>query len=69
MKIKIISQKMLSSECWLVQVWGFEVCTDCRYQDTEQCGGRNILITGQNILGHKIPLPDVCYKTRRNHES
>ena len=64
MKIKVISQRKLSSECWLVQVWGFEVCTDCQYQNTEQRGGKQIHLKNKNALGYKVPLHDV----RRNNE-
>jgi len=65
MKTKIISQKMLSAECWSVQVWGIEACMDCDYRCTKECGGKQILQTGKNTLGNEIPLPN----TRRNHES
>jgi hypothetical protein len=65
MKTKIIFQKMLSAECWPVQVWGIEACKDCDFQQTIECGGKQILKTGKNTLGNKIPLLD----TRRNHES
>ena len=65
MKTKIISQKMLSAECWTVQVWGIEACKDCDYQHTKECGGKQIHKTGKNTLSNKIPLPDI----RRNHES
>lgn len=64
MKCKVISQKMLSTECWFVQVWGTEACNDCDYRGTDNCGGRHILRTGKNKLGHEIPLPD----KRRCHE-
>jgi hypothetical protein len=65
MRTKIISQKMLSTECWSVQVWGIEACENCDYQHTEECGGKQILKTGKNKLGNKIPLPDLG----KNHES
>jgi hypothetical protein len=65
MKTKIISQKMLSAECWSVQVWGIEACKDCGYQHTKECGGKQILQTGINALGNEIPLSS----TRRNHEN
>jgi len=68
MKTKIISQKMLSTECWFVQVWGVEACEDCDYRDTQECGGKRILDTGSNTLGYKIPLPDVSCRERRSHE-
>lgn len=58
MKTKIISQKMLSAECWSVQVWGIEACTNCDFHNTSECGGRQILRTGKNTLGIVIPLPD-----------
>ena len=59
MKYKIISQKMLSAECWLVQVWGKDACRDCEYHNTEDCGGNHILNSGKNTLGYAIPLPDI----------
>jgi len=59
MKTKIISQEMLSAECWLVQVWGIEACKDCAYRGSNECGGKQILISGKNELGHGIPLPDI----------
>jgi hypothetical protein len=62
MKCKVISQKMLSTECWSVQVWGTGVCEDCDYRGTRECGGKEILNTGRNVLGHRIPLPDVSNK-------
>ncbi len=65
MKCKVISQKMLSAECWLIQVWGLDACQDCDYQKTRDCGGKQILKTGKNILGNEIPLPDIG----RSHES
>lgn len=68
MKTKIISQKMLSSECWLIQVWCIEACKDCAYQGTKECGGKRIVNTGKNALGHEIPLPDVGAKMRRRYE-
>ncbi len=64
MKTKIISQKMLSSECWLVQVWGIEACKDCDYRNTDECGGKRILDTSKNVLGHRIPLPYINHKTK-----
>jgi hypothetical protein len=58
MKTKIISQKMLSAECWFIQVWGKEACKNCEYYHTNACGGKQILITGKNTRGINIPLPD-----------
>ncbi|MBN2523658.1 MAG: hypothetical protein JXB24_10320 [Bacteroidales bacterium] len=58
MKTKIVSQRMLSAECWFIQVWGKEACKSCEYYNTKECGGKQILITGKNTLGIKIPLPD-----------
>jgi hypothetical protein len=61
MKCKVISQKMLSTECWS---WGTGACEDCDYRGTKECGGKKILNTGRNVLAHRIPLPDVSYKYR-----
>jgi hypothetical protein len=62
MKTKVISQKMLSAECWPVQVWGIEACRDCDYRGTKACGGKKIRATGKNALGYDIPLPKYTSK-------
>ncbi len=66
MKCKIINQKTLSAECWLVQVWGTEVCKECSSHNTKECGGIKILETGRNELGYKSPLHDIKQNGRNN---
>ena len=58
-KIKRIYQKDLTSDCWLVQVWGLPYCRMCEYLATDECGGYRIR---KKILTGKYPvhgLPDV----------
>ena len=38
-KIKIINQSDLTSDCWTVQAWGLEACKTCEFKDTKDCGG------------------------------
>jgi len=54
MIIKTINQSMLTSECWSVQMFGFEKCKDCEYKDTSECGGQNIIKIGKNNKRLKI---------------
>lgn len=54
MKIKTISQELLSSDCWSVQAFGTERCTACEFHNTEECGGKEILKTGKNEIGVNI---------------
>lgn len=56
MKVKLISQKNLSSECWPVQVWGLSYCKPCDLHNSSDCGGKNIRKTKRNSLGYEIPL-------------
>lgn len=53
---KMVDQKQMSGECFYIQVWGPDYCKDCDYQDHDECGGWDILRTGKNSLGHKVPL-------------
>lgn len=48
-KSKTIRQKDLTSDCWMVQVWGIGYCsgngdpnTACEYLNTKECGGKRI---------------------------
>ena len=56
MKSRTIHQSNLTSECWLVQVWGLEFCENCQFKDTEECGGKDIRSTGKNALNKKVPI-------------
>lgn len=42
---KIINQKKLTSDCWIIQIEGIEACKKCSYFNTEECGGKEILKT------------------------
>lgn len=39
MKIKTMKQSDLTSDCWLVQMWGLDKCKDCEVRGTDECGG------------------------------
>lgn len=70
-KTKKIHQKDLTSDCWMVQIWGLAYCSGfgdlnnmCEYLGTEDCGGYRIR---KMILSVKYPkngLPDVCKESR-----
>jgi hypothetical protein len=58
LKMKVISSRGLTSECWSIQFWGLPYCRTCDYLATEDCGGYRIR---RNILAGKYPkdgLPD-----------
>lgn len=38
-KIKTMKQSDLTSDCWLVQMWGLDSCKDCEVRGTDECGG------------------------------
>jgi hypothetical protein len=46
----------MTSECWLVQVWGVSECPKCPEYGKEDCGGKKIIETGKNELGYLVPL-------------
>ena len=48
-----INENALTSECWLVQFRGFAACKGCPSKGRD-CGGKNIIKTGQNANGFKI---------------
>lgn len=56
MKLRVIHFQNLSTECWMVQSWGFKYCETCKFKDTRKCGGKRIRETSQNILGKKVPV-------------
>ena len=55
-KSTTVKQSHLSSECWLVQAWGLDHCITCEFLNTEDCGGKEIRITGRNEYGCTVPL-------------
>jgi hypothetical protein len=58
-KVKVISSRYLTSECWLIQAWGLPHCRECEYLATEECGGTRIrkdILAGRYAKGG---LPDV----------
>ncbi len=56
MKTRTISQGNLTAECWTVQLRGTESCDECEYRDTEECGGKEIRLSGRNNKGIEVPL-------------
>lgn len=56
MKVGVIHFQNLSTECWMVQSWGFKYCETCKFKGTRKCGGKRKRETSQNILGKKIPI-------------
>jgi len=48
MKVRIIHQSNLTSECWMIQVWGLAYCKTCKFRDTDDCGGKRIRFTETN---------------------
>lgn len=56
--VRKVNQSDLSSECFMVQVWGPDRCKTCEFQGKKDCGGQNILRTGHNEKGHLVPLAD-----------
>jgi hypothetical protein len=63
MKTKIDHQSNLSSECWMIQIWGHEYCKACQYDNTKECGGKNIQKTGLNALRRKVPIDGSSFNT------
>lgn len=58
-RVKIMSSRHLTPECWSVQAWGLACCRKCDYLATEDCGGMRIR---KDILSRKYPkggLPEV----------
>jgi hypothetical protein len=36
---KEVNQKILTSDCWLIQLEGLRACENCDGRNTEDCGG------------------------------
>lgn len=53
---RTIRQDRLTSECWIVQMWGLKYCDTCEFKDTDECGGKNIRLTGRNEKGLRVPV-------------
>lgn len=49
--VKRVQRRDLSAECWLVQLWGTQQCATCPEYGRADCGGKQILQTGQNDRG------------------
>lgn len=55
-KVRTIKQSSLSSECWLVQMWGLDRCNTCEFRGTAECGGQEIRKSGKNEKGLDVPV-------------
>jgi hypothetical protein len=55
-EIKTVHQNNLSSECWLVQMFGLNHCETCELKGKRDCGGKNIRKTGKNEKGLNVPI-------------
>lgn len=53
---RLIPQKHLTSECWMVQFRGLKACEECEFKDTSECGGKAIRKKLMNVKGYKVPL-------------
>lgn len=52
--VKTVKQADLTGECWLVQMHGTSYCSQCEAYGTPDCGGKEILRTGQNEKGVEV---------------
>lgn len=53
---RIIPQKDLTGECWLIQFQGLSACHNCEAVNTDECGGKKIRERLQNEKGISVPL-------------
>ena len=65
-RTKSINQKDLTSDCWMVQIWGLPYCSGfgdpvntCEHLDTDECGGERIRKLMLNGEYPKHGLPDM----------
>ena len=56
MKVRVIHQSNLTSECWSVQIWGPDYCETCQYLNSTDCGGQRIRQSGFNEKQKKVPI-------------
>ena len=54
--IRIIPQKDMTGECFLIQMSGISACESCEAKDTEDCGGKEIRKKLVNEKGISVPL-------------
>jgi hypothetical protein len=38
-----VDQSRLTSDCWMIQVFGIHACSGCEVKDTDECGGKGII--------------------------
>lgn len=51
-----LTEQTYFKECLMIQDEGKQVCLQCSAHKTDKCNGINIIKTGKNKLGYKIPL-------------
>ena len=54
-----VRQGDLTSECWSVQLFGPDYCETCGFEDTPECGGKDIRRTGRNSKGVGVPIGEL----------
>lgn len=67
MTIKLVNSAELTTECWLIQLYGLEYCKTCDFKGKKDCGGKYIVKTGMNTKGFAVPL-EAEDKTEEKHE-
>jgi hypothetical protein len=60
-KAQTVKHDDITSECWGIQFEGKKVCKTCSVFGKDGCVGKNIIKTGKNSKGKKVPL----WKNRR----
>jgi len=69
--VKYIRQSDLTTDCWMVQIWGLRYCSGmedrepCEFLATEECGGyriRHAILKGEYP---KDGLPNIMVKGRK----
>lgn len=56
LNVGYIQSNELTEECWTIQLRGLEACKDCKISKREGCGGIEIIRTGKNSKGFKVPV-------------
>lgn len=54
--VRELLEEDLSDECQEVQLEGIGICERCKCKGKECCSGKEIIRTGRNSKGFKVPL-------------
>lgn len=65
MGTKVVRAKLMTSECWFVQVWGLRACRGCDEKGTKECGGERIRKLIRAGKFSKTGLPDVRQEEKK----